>query len=137
MFFLFVSGKFLYTFHLPDELRSCECGTHETKPKHDNFQSRKLLFSIPRDNCQTRSSYLCYLRMCFVLKRAGSQCIEIVYAQWTSQVLTLHRIRYVLLFSNIQLGDWTLVLYSKRKVVGVGATVRRFAVYDATFIFFQ
>lgn len=74
------------------------------------------IYSVhPRDNCQTRSSYLCYLGMCFVLKQAGSLVHwngfmyggPVQWWRWPA--------RYVCARTPplLDLADWILVLYAR------------------------
>lgn len=72
--------------------------------------------------------------MCFVLKQAGSHCIEMVLCTVDQFNITVDRIGwFCALALTICLVVWTLVLYWRWRGEGEGASLRRFnfTVYDS------
>lgn len=76
--------------------------------------------------------------MCFVLKRAGSQCIEMVLCT-VDQLAGAHGARLALVSEARRLfGRLDICLTVQDGTMeGGGARVRQFAVYDANLEFFQ
>lgn len=109
----------------------------DSRAKSFQFSVRNVYFCVTRDNCQTRSSYLWYLRMCFVLKRRDRSALKWFYAQWTSGIVAFVATDALRITNTTLLDDCTFVLQSKTEKWQGQAPLRQFTVYDVTYDFSQ